>query len=111
MELRRTNSAPHHTVAVVINIAAVPSAAAISAYGVCTSGSLGTRNLSAALCSGSKGRHMLMRLPKKIFSSDRFKLSQFAGTIQRVITVEWRAVSFAGSAPAALSLTQKLFGM
>ena len=45
MGLRRTNSAPHHTVAVVINIAAVPSAAAISACGVCTS-----RHLAPATC-------------------------------------------------------------
>jgi hypothetical protein len=34
----------------------------------------------------------LMRLPKKIFSSDRFKLSQFAGTIQKAITVEWEGL-------------------
>jgi hypothetical protein len=31
----------------------------------------------------------LIRLPKKIFSSDGFKFSQFAGTIQKAITVEW----------------------
>jgi hypothetical protein len=55
---------------------------------------IAARNLSAALCSGSKGRHMLIRLPKKTSaargSSSRNLPSQFAGTIQRAITVEWR---------------------